>query len=255
MSRTNKADRAAGPGAGLRGAHVVIVGGGSGIGLGAAAMLAAIGAEVVIAGRNAEKLGAAALAVGPAVRPETVDAASSESRAAFFSRIGAIDHLVLTLTGRLGGGAFTSLPLKELRRAFDEKFWPHLETAQAALPTLSKRGSLTFVTGISARKVNLGGSGFAALNGALEAMTPTLARELAPLRVNAVSPGLIRTPWYDFLPEDERRETYEQAAARLPVGRVGTPEDVARALLYVLTTPFVTGSIIECDGGARVIDG
>jgi NAD(P)-dependent dehydrogenase (short-subunit alcohol dehydrogenase family) len=68
-----------------------------------------------------------------------------------------------------------------------------------------------------------------------------------------VSPGLIRTPWYDFLPEDERREAYEQAAARLPVGRVGTPEDVARALLYVLATPFVTGSIIECDGGARLI--
>jgi NAD(P)-dependent dehydrogenase (short-subunit alcohol dehydrogenase family) len=187
---------------------VVIVAGGSGIGLGAAAMLAAIGAEVVIAGRNSERLGAAARAVRPSVRPETVDAASSGSQAAFFARIGAIDHLVLGLTGRLGGGAFASLPLGELRR-----------------------GSLTFVTGISARKVNPGGGGFAALNGALEAMTPTLARELAPLRVNAVSPGLIRTRWYDLLPKDERRETYGQAAARLPVGRVGTPEDVARAAL------------------------
>jgi short-subunit dehydrogenase involved in D-alanine esterification of teichoic acids len=83
---------------------VVIVGGGLGIGLGAAAMLAAVRAEVVIAGRNAEKLQAAARAVGPTVRPETVDAALAESRAAFFARIGAIDHLVLTLTGRLGGG-------------------------------------------------------------------------------------------------------------------------------------------------------
>jgi NADP-dependent 3-hydroxy acid dehydrogenase YdfG len=174
-------------------------------------MLAAVRAEVVIAGRNAEKLQAAARAVGPTVRPETVDAAFAESRAAFFARIGTIDHLVLTLTGRLGGGAFASLPLRDVRRAFDEKFWPYLETAQAALPTLSKRGSLTFVTGISARKVNPGGSGFAALNGALEAMMPTLApssRRCASTPSRPASSGRRGTIF-----SRRRRETYEQAAA------------------------------------------
>lgn len=169
-----------------------------------------------------------------------------------FARIGRFDHRILTLTGRLGGGAFAALDLAELRRAFDEKFWAHLTAAQASLATLSERGSLTFVTGIAARKVNPGGSGFAAINGALEIMTPTLARELAPRRVNAVSPDLIATPWYDHLSEDERRDAYEFTARQLPVGRIGRPDDVAQALLFVLASGFVTGSVIECDDGARI---
>jgi NAD(P)-dependent dehydrogenase (short-subunit alcohol dehydrogenase family) len=240
---------------GLRGARVVIIGGSSGIGLGAAGLLAQLGGAVIIAGRSPERLQAAAASLGGAVATEPVDASSAASCAAAFARIGPFDHLVLTMTGKGGGGAFASLDLQELRRAFDEKFWAHLTAAQASLGTLSSRGSITFVTGISARRVNPGGSGFAAINGALEVMTPTLARELAPRRVNAVSPGLIATPWYDGLPEAERRGAFEAAGRRLPVGRIGTPADVAQALLYLLATPFVTGSVIECDGGARLIDG
>jgi len=240
---------------GISGAKIVIIGGASGIGLGAAKMLAAAGAEVIIAGRDAGRLGTAAASIGASARAEACDAADPESCADLFQRLGPIDHLILTMTGRLGGGDFAALPLVELRRAFDEKFWPHLIAAQASLRTLSKRGSLTFVTGISARRVNPGGSGFAAINGALEIMTPTLARELAPLRVNAVSPGLIETPWYDFMADAERQEMYAGAAASLPVGRVGRPEDVARAIYYLVATPFVTGSIIECDGGARLMGG
>ena len=83
-------------------------------------------------------------------------------------------------------------------------------------------------------------------------MTPTLARELAPRRVNAVSPDLIATPWYDHLSEDERRDAYEFTARQLPVGRIGRPDDVAQALLFVLASGFVTGSVIECDDGARI---
>jgi NAD(P)-dependent dehydrogenase (short-subunit alcohol dehydrogenase family) len=242
-------------GASLRGARVVIVGGSSGIGLGAAKRLDHLGASVIIAGRDASRLQSAAAAVGGGVTTEQVDARSAPSAAAMFARVGRFDHLILTLTGRLGGGEFASLSLDELRRAFDEKYWAHLTAAQASLATLSRRGSLTFVTGISARKVNPGGGGFAAINGALEIMTPTLARELAPLRVNAVSPGLIATPWYDHLSEGERRNAYESTARGLPVGRIGSPDDVAQALVFVLANGFVTGSVIECDGGARIAAG
>jgi NAD(P)-dependent dehydrogenase (short-subunit alcohol dehydrogenase family) len=240
---------------GISGAKIVIIGGSSGIGLGAAKMLAAAGAEVIIAGRDAGRLGTAAASIGASARAEACDAADPKSCADLFERLGRIDHLVLTMTGRLGGGEFAALPLGELRQAFEEKFWPHLIAAQTSLKSLSKNGSLTFVTGISARKVNPGGSGFAAINGALEIMTPTLARELAPLRVNAVSPGLIETPWYDFMPYPERQEMYANAAASLPVGRVGGAQDVARAIFYVVATPFVTGSVVECDGGARLTGG
>ncbi len=240
------------PAASLRDARVVIIGGSSGIGLGAARLLSALGAVVIIAGRDAGRLARAGAALGGRVSGEAVDAGSAASCAALFARIGRFDHLVLTLTGRHGGGSFATIDLAELRRAFDEKLWAHLTAAQAALPTLSRRGSLTFVTGISARKVSPGASGFAAINGALEIMTPTLARELAPLRVNAVSPGLVETPWYNHLSEQERRDAYASGAAQLPAGRTGQPEDVALALLYVLGNGFVTGSVIECDGGARL---
>jgi NAD(P)-dependent dehydrogenase (short-subunit alcohol dehydrogenase family) len=144
------------------------------------------------------------------------------------------------------------VPVDELRQAFEEKFWPHIVIAKAALKTLASKGSLTFVTGASARKVSPGGTGFAAMNGAIEIMTPTIARELAPVRVNAVSPGFVITPWYDHLPEADMQGAIDFAASRLPVGRVGQPRDIALALLYVVGNEFVTGSVIECDGGARV---
>lgn len=236
----------------LRDARVLIVGGSSGIGLGAAQLLGAMGCETILAGRTAKKLADAVATVPGKSSFEIVDGRSVESVGKMFARLGAFDHLIITLTGRLGGGRFDEMDLGELRQAFDEKFWPHLTIARSALATLSPVGSITFVTGAAARKVNPGGSGFTAINGALELMTPTLARELAPRRVNAVSPGFVATPWYDHIPESERVEAESFAASRLPVGRIGTPSDLAQALLYVVANGFVTGSVIECDGGARI---
>ncbi|MDH2091663.1 SDR family oxidoreductase [Rhizobium pusense] len=236
----------------LQGARILIVGGGSGIGLGGAQLLAALGCEVILAGRNAERLNAAVGAISGKASSEVVDGQSIASIKEMFARVGAFDHLIITMTGRLGGGTFAEVDLGEFRQAFEEKFWPHLIIAQASLATLSSTGSITFVTGAAARKVSAGGSGFAAINGALEIMTPTLARELAPRRVNAVSPGFVATPWYDHISQAEFDAAEAFAAARLPVGRIGRASDVAQALLYVVANGFVTGSVIECDGGARV---
>ncbi len=236
----------------LQGARILIVGGGSGIGLGGAQLLASLGCEVILSGRNAEKLNAAAGRISGKASAEVVDGRSIASIKEMFARVGAFDHLIITMTGRLGGGTFAEVDLGEFRQAFEEKFWPHLVIAQASLATLSSTGSITFVTGAAARKVSAGGSGFAAINGALEIMTPTLARELAPRRVNAVSPGFVATPWYDHISQAEFDEAEAFAAARLPVGRIGTVSDLAQALLYVVANGFVTGSVIECDGGARI---
>lgn len=236
----------------LRDSRILIVGGSSGIGLGGARFLSGFGTEIIIAGRSPQKIAEALPTIHGRSSGEIVDGCSQESIDALFERVGPFDHLIITLAGRLGGGRFADTNLAEFRQAFEEKFWPHLRIAQASLKTISTNGSLTFVTGASARKVSAGGSGFAAMNGALEIMTPTLARELAPLRVNAVSPGFVVTPWYDNISEADLNEAASFAAGRLPVQRVGTPEDVAQALLYVVSNGFVTGSVIECDGGARV---
>lgn len=239
--------------AGLTDRHILIVGGSSGVGLGAANLFSGLGARVSIAGRSAKRLEQAAASLQGAVATAVVDATSEDSIAQMFAALGPLDDLVVTLAGKLGAGPFATTPLSETRRAFDEKFWAHLSLAQRALPTLAADGSITLVTGASSRRASCpGGAGYAAMNGALDKLVPTLARELGPVRVNAVSPGLINTPWHSGMSEDRRLSLFATEAAKLPVGRTGLASDVAQAILLSVANGFVTGSVIECDGGVRV---
>lgn len=232
---------------------VVVLGGSSGIGLATVRRLAGAGYEVIATGRDAEKLRAAVAGIDGAVRTEAFDGTQRESLDRFFSNIGTIDHLVVALSGGDGAGHFQELDLLALRRGFEAKFWPHVHAAQAALPALRKGGSVTFLTAISARIANPGTSGLAAINGAIEAMVPVLARELAPTRVNAVSPGVVETPWWNAMPDDVRRQFFASHARELPVARVGQPDDVAQAVAFLIGNGYTTGSILECDGGLHLL--
>jgi NAD(P)-dependent dehydrogenase (short-subunit alcohol dehydrogenase family) len=140
-----------------------------------------------------------------------------------------------------------------LRRAFDAKFWGHVTTVQAVLPHLAPDGSITLLGGVSARAAMSGIAGIAAINGAVEALVKPLATELAPIRVNGVSPGFVDTPWWSGLPEDARRGFFAQAAAVLPVRRIATADDIADAVVLAATNPNLTGTVIETDGGARLV--
>jgi NAD(P)-dependent dehydrogenase (short-subunit alcohol dehydrogenase family) len=181
--------------------RAIVMGGSSGVGLATAKALCENGLEVVVTGRDEAKLEAARQTLGPQGRAERVDAISEEEVRAFFERTGPFDHLVLSVSGAKGAGPFADLDLRELRAGFDAKFWAQVGTAQAALKTLRSGGSITFVTAISARMANPGTAGLAAINGALEAMVRPLAKEPKPTRVNAVSPGVIDTPWWDLSPK------------------------------------------------------
>jgi NAD(P)-dependent dehydrogenase (short-subunit alcohol dehydrogenase family) len=141
---------------------------------------------------------------------------------------------------------------RALRQAFDGKFFAHVKAIQAALPRLRPDGSVTIVSAASARAAFPGTVALAAANGALEAIVPPLAVELAPLRVNAVSPGVIDTPWWAGMPEDQRRAYFDAAAAITPVRRVGRAEDVADAIAYLAGATFVTGTVLECTGGLNL---
>ncbi|MEU2714663.1 SDR family oxidoreductase [Streptomyces sp. NPDC007205] len=126
---------------------------------------------------------------------------------------------------------------------------------QAALPALRRDGSVTLVTAASARAALPGTAGLAAINGALEAMVPPLAVELAPLRVNAVSPGVVDTPWWDGVPAGQRRALFDGFAAITPVGRIGRPGDIARAIHLLAANDFMTGVVLEATGGATLATG
>ncbi|PRX31293.1 NAD(P)-dependent dehydrogenase (short-subunit alcohol dehydrogenase family) [Paraburkholderia sp. BL18I3N2] len=234
---------------------VVVLGGSSGIGLATVSRLAAAGANVVAVGRDQRKLDKALAGIEGRgqVAGEALDCNDRAALDRFFARVGAVDHLVLTLSGGEGGGRFDELDLTALRRGFEAKLWPQLEAAQAGLPALRRDGSLTLVTAISARIANPGTAGLGAINGALESMIGTLARELAPRRVNAVSPGVIDTAWWDKFPAGVKTDLFRQQAETLPVGRVGHAEDVAHVLQFLMENTFMTGAVIECDGGLRLL--
>jgi NAD(P)-dependent dehydrogenase (short-subunit alcohol dehydrogenase family) len=180
----------------------------------------------------------------------------SVSRAAldaFFAAAGTIDHLVLAASpGAVGAGPIAALDEAALRQAFEGKVFAHIKAIQAALPRLRPDGSVTVITAASARAAFAGTAGLAAANGALETMIAPLAVELAPLRVNAVSPGVIDTHWWHGMPDDQRQAYFGAVAASTPVRRVGQPDDVAGAIVYLAGASFITGTVLECTGGSNL---
>lgn len=226
---------------------VIVVGGSSGIGLATAQLLASSKALVTVTGRNENKLKEVQQTTG--IQTRAVDSSDRPALDAFFSSIGKFDHLVISVSGSKGMGNFATLPLTELRAGFEGKFWPQLNTLQAALPWLHENGSIVLITAISSVAQKPGTSGLAAINGALELMVPVLAQELKPLRINAVSPGVVDTPWWNFVPEEAKQETFKQFTGHIPAGRAAKATEIADAVIFALGNNYMTGSVIHCDGG------
>ncbi len=232
--------------------HIVIVGGSSGIGLATARLLLGQGQKVTITGRSASRLESAAMLLTGNLHTQIMDAADPAGLPAAFERIGAFSDLVLALGSGKGVGPFASVSLADVKAGFEEKVYAHFATAQAALPYLAKDGSLTFISAVSAEAAMPGTAGIGAANAAVAALVPILAAELRPLRVNGVSPGVIDTPWWDFLADDQKAGAFADFAAKTPVGRVGKPEDVAQVIALLIADSFISGQTIVCDGGLRL---
>ena len=240
----------------FEGQHVYVMGGTHGIGEAAARAFAAAGAQVVITGRSKERLDAAAARIAHPVQTRVLDATGPGAVASFFGDGETVDHLVLALSpGAVAIGPLVNVPEQDLHTAFDGKFFAHVRIFRAAAPRLSKSASVTFISAASAHSAAPGTAGLAAANGAIEAMVPPLAAELAPIRVNAVSPGVIETPWWSGLPEDQRAALFESYAAGTPAGRIGQPSDVAAAVLYLAGNGFVTGTVHDVSGGLTLARG
>ncbi|MDX8482727.1 SDR family oxidoreductase [Mesorhizobium sp. VK24D] len=235
---------------------ILIVGGSSGMGLALARRCLDEGAAVVIAGRGEAKLNQARDELGSPAALETaaVDISCEAEVAALFQRIGRLDHIVSTAADI--EGAYRLLPEIELsaaQRVVESKLYGPLLLAKHGAPRLSANGSLTFVSGIAAYRPAARGSVVAAVNAALEGLVRALAIELAPIRVNAASPGWVDTPIWQLVAGDAKDDTLAAMAKRLPAGRVGRPEDIADAIRFLMGNGFTTGTTLHVEGGHRLI--
>lgn len=235
----------------LKDKRVVVIGGSSGMGLAVARMAAERGAKVLIASRSVEKLSRAKAEISGTVGTYPLDVTREEEVERFFSRVGSLDHLVTSAAIPAAGG-FLETPQEQVRALFESKFWGQYRAARHAGRRIAPGGSITFFSGIAAARPFPGSSAYAAVNGAVEALCRALALELAPVRVNAVSPGIVDTPAYGAMESEERRAFFESLAARLPAGRVGHPRDAAEAVLFLMLSGFTTGTVLTVDGGGRI---
>ncbi|OJJ11727.1 hypothetical protein BKI51_08430 [Alphaproteobacteria bacterium AO1-B] len=235
----------------FEGKRVAVVGGGSGIGRAVAESALKQGADVIISSRDAAKLESVAEnQSGMTVLP--LDMTDATSRTAWADRLGSIDHLVISASSA-AHGAFSDLQEDPLRAMFDAKFFGPYLTAKAALPHLRDGGSITFFSGVLSRRPGMNCSGLGAVNGAVESLTYGLALELGPrLRVNCVSPGMIRSDAYAAVPEAAREEMYAATGESLPQGRVGTVDEAAEAALFLMANTFTTGHVLDVDGGHMI---
>ncbi|MFC0540525.1 SDR family oxidoreductase [Kutzneria chonburiensis] len=213
---------------------VLVIGRSSGIARAVVAAATAAGAKVVVAGRD------------------EVDVADEASIAALASRLGRVDHVVSTASARARGSVETLTP-EAVLASFTVKAIAPIFLAKHFAPMMPPDGSFVFLSGASARKAMPGMLAVGGTNAALDALVRGLAVELAPLRVNAVSPGTIDTGAYDALGDAAKADLFAARSATNPVRRIGAAEDIARAVLFALDSTFMTGVSLAVDGGEPLV--
>lgn len=234
----------------LQGKKVLVVGRGSGIARAVVIAVQASGAHVVVAGRDAQKLSAAY--AGEKVTVETVDVTDEESVAMLAERLETVDHVVTTASARARGKASDLMP-ETMALSFATKAIGPILLAKHLAPRMSAEGSFVLFSGTTAARPTVGMLAVAGTNGAVDSITKGLAVELAPIRVNAIAPGTIDTGAYDGLGVEGKTALFDSRSASSPARRVGTAEDIARAVTFALTADFLTGVSIAVDGGETLV--
>jgi len=232
---------------------VLIIGGGSGVGLGVARVCLSRGARVVLAGRTPAKLerALAALQVGERARAVAADVSREADVVGLFEQAADVEHVVVT-AAELAYQPIRDFDVEAARRATDSKLLGALLVAKHAARRLRAGGSVTFTSGVASDRPLVRGAWVAALNGGLNSFVRGAALELAPIRVNALSPGWVDSELWDAVGVD-KAPLFAAMAERLPVGRIGTPDDLGHAAAFLMENEFTTGAVLTVDGGHRFV--
>lgn len=239
----------------LKDQRVVVVGGSSGIGFAVASAAIAEGARVVVASSQAAKLEAAVERLGDGSSGFVVNVTDPADVDRAFEALGALDHLVFTAGdwGGPRGGAVADLDVEAARGIFGVRFWGALNVVKAAQSRIAPGGSITLTNGMIAHRPRPGAAVSSAMAGAVEHLARGLAVELAPVRVNCVCPGFIRTEVWDSIPADAREARLKEFTKGQPLTRAGDPAEAAQAYVYLMRAGFTTGQVLKVDGGMSIV--
>jgi NAD(P)-dependent dehydrogenase (short-subunit alcohol dehydrogenase family) len=229
--------------------RVVVIGGSSGMGLATARAAAREGAAVTVVSSRPERVDAAVAELPVGCDGAVLDVRDEDAIGGLFEHVGELDHLVFT-----AGDSFTPRPLIEMspaeaRAVLDVRFWGAVGVIRSAASRIRKGGSIALTTGTVGQRPLPGAALAAAGAGAAEGLVRGLAAELAPVRVNAVRAGAIRTPLWDGVPEPQREAVFARLAQHTLLGTIGEPEEIALAHLYLMQNRYVTGTVLTVDGG------
>ena len=237
----------------LNGKRIVVLGGSSGIGLATAKAAAQEGANVVIASSRKERIDEALATLPTGAEGRVLDLVDSDATQALFARLGSFDHLVFTAGETLQLGSLATTDVDAARRFFGLRYWGAYCAAKYGCSSIRKGGSIVFTSGIAGQRPKAGWAVAASICAAMEGLARALAVELAPIRVNIVSPGVVRSPLWTNMVEADRNALYSDTADRLPVGHVGEVEEIAEAYLYLMRQSYCTGQVLVVDGGALLV--
>jgi NAD(P)-dependent dehydrogenase (short-subunit alcohol dehydrogenase family) len=207
----------------------------------------------VIASSRQERIDQALTTLPAGTEGHVLDLADAAAAQTLFGRLGGFDHLVFTAGETLQLGSLASVDLATARRFFGLRYWGALLAAKYGSGSIRTGGSIVFTSGIAAGRPRAGWALGASICAAMEGLTRALAVELAPIRVNIVSPGMVKTPLWADMKEADRDALYRQTEAKLPVGHVGEAVEIAEAYLYLMRQSYCTGQVVVVDGGAMLI--
>jgi NAD(P)-dependent dehydrogenase (short-subunit alcohol dehydrogenase family) len=236
----------------LKNTRVLVIGGTSGIGLGVASAAAERGAIPIVVSRQQSSVDRALAQLPEQARGATVDLTDPDSLNRLAADVGDIEHLVFTAGESLALVSLDDLTPDIINRYYQTRLVGALSAIRVFRPRITSGGSITLTSGTAAEQPGFGAMPVS-ICGAMNALTKALAVELAPIRVNAVAPGVVRTPLWRSFSETDRQALYEQAAQRLPLGRVGEATDTARAYLYCMEQEWGTGIVLTVDGGTVLV--